>query len=76
MAIVPVDRSSAGVELDCPPRAPANDCTADWIWSADDTMLIGSREGGAQFVADPQTGKITPAPWTATGYPAMQRRAP
>jgi Tol biopolymer transport system component len=76
-AIVPVDRSNAGVELECPPGAPADDCTADWIWSPDDTMLIGSRDsGGPQFLADPQTGKIRPAPWTATGHPAMQRRAP
>jgi Tol biopolymer transport system component len=76
-AIVPVDRSSAGVELECPPAAPTNDCTADWVWSPDDTMLIGSRGlAGPQFVADPQTGKIRPAPWTARGYPMMQRRAP
>jgi dipeptidyl aminopeptidase/acylaminoacyl peptidase len=75
-AIVPVDRSSAGIELECPPGAPTNDCTADWVWSPDDTMLIGSLGNGAQFIADPQTGKIRPAPWTATGHPAMQRRAP
>jgi Tol biopolymer transport system component len=75
-AIVPVDRSSAGVELECPPGAPTNDCTADWVWSPDDTMLIGSLGSGAQFIADPQTGKIRPAPWMATGHPAMQRRAP
>jgi WD40 repeat protein len=75
-AIVPVDRSSAGVELECPPGAPTNDCTADWVWSPDDTMLIGSLGNGAQFIADPQTGKIRPAPWTVTGHPAMQRRAP
>jgi Tol biopolymer transport system component len=76
-AIVPVDRSNAGIELECPPGAPSNDCMADWVWSPDDTMLIGSREGtGPQFLADPQTGKIRPAPWTARGEPAMQRRAP
>jgi dipeptidyl aminopeptidase/acylaminoacyl peptidase len=76
-AIVPVDRSNAGVELECPPGASANDCTAVWIWSPDDTMLIGSRAVTLpQFLADPQTGKIRPAPWTATGAPKMQRRAP
>jgi Tol biopolymer transport system component len=75
-AIVPVDRSNAGIEIECPPGAPANDCTASWTWSPDDAMLIGSRENGAQFLADPQTGKIRPAPWTVTGYPQMQRRAP
>jgi Tol biopolymer transport system component len=75
-AVVSVDRSTAAIELECPPGAPDDDCTADWVWSPDDTMLIGSREGGAQFIADPQTGKIRPAPWTAGGRPQMQRRAP
>jgi Tol biopolymer transport system component len=75
-AIVPVDRSSAGVVLECPPKAPVNDCTADWVWSPDDTMLIGSREGyGRQFFADPVTGKVRPTPWTAYGSPAWQRVA-
>ena len=77
IAIVPVDRSNAGVELECPPGAPVDDCMADWIWSPDDTMLIGARGAdGDQFLADPQTGKIRPAPWSATGVPVMQRRAP
>jgi Tol biopolymer transport system component len=75
-AIVPVDRSSAGIEIECPPDAPTDDCTARWTWSPDDTMLIGSLENGAQFIADPATGTIRPASWTATGHPAMQRRAP
>jgi dipeptidyl aminopeptidase/acylaminoacyl peptidase len=75
-AIVPIDRSNAGIELECPPGAPADDCTAAWIWSPDDTMLIGVREGGPQFLADPLTGKLRPAPWTASGEPVMQRRAP
>jgi hypothetical protein len=44
-------------------------------------VILGSRldAGSAstpQFLVDPTTGKIRPAPWTATGHPAMQRRAP
>jgi Tol biopolymer transport system component len=75
-AIVPVDRSNAGVVLECPPGGLTGDCSADWTWSPDDTMLIGSRESkGPQFLADPQTGKIRPAPWKASGSPAWQRVA-
>ena len=74
--IVPVDRSNAGVLLDCP-EALATDCSADWSWSPDDTMLIGSRDGiKRQLIVDTRTGEVGPAPWTANGRPAMQRVAP
>jgi Tol biopolymer transport system component len=80
-AIVPIDRSSVGVEMDCPPDATPEDCTAEWIWSPDDSVLLGAREGAGdvplpQFLGDPLTGEIRPAPWTATGAPAWQRVAP
>jgi dipeptidyl aminopeptidase/acylaminoacyl peptidase len=80
-AIVPIDRSSVGVEMDCPPDATPEDCTADWIWSPDDSVLLGARDGAGdvplpQFLGDPLTGEIRPAPWTATGAPAWQRVAP
>jgi hypothetical protein len=79
-AIVPIDRSSVGVEIECPPGATPADCTADWIWSPDDSVLLGARSDAShqplpQFMADPLTGKIHPAPWTATGPPAWQRVA-
>jgi Tol biopolymer transport system component len=79
--VVPIDRSSVGVEIECPPGAAPNDCTADWIWSPDDAVLLGARLDAnnnpePQLLADPVTGKIRPAPWTATGNPAWQRRAP
>jgi WD40 repeat protein len=80
-AVVPADGSNVGIEVDCPPGAPPADCTADWIWSPDDTVLLGAASDAnnrpmPQFLADPLTGKIRPAPWTATGTPAWQRRAP
>ena len=80
-AVVPIDRSSVGVELGCPPDAQQEDCTADWIWSPDDTVLLGTTSDASgrplpQFLADPLTGEIRPAPWTAADYPAWQRRAP
>ncbi|MFL5685674.1 MAG: hypothetical protein ACJ77D_06420 [Chloroflexota bacterium] len=75
-AIVPVDRSNAGIVLECPPGGALGDCSADWTWSPDDSMLIGSRQSTAtQFIADSQTGRIRPAPWKASGSPAWQRVA-
>lgn len=80
-AIVPIDRSNVGVEMECPTGAPPSDCTADLVWAPDDSVILGSRVDDfgrpmTQFLVDPATGKIRPAPWTATGHPAMQRRAP
>lgn len=80
-AIVPIDRSSVGVEMECPAGAPPADCTADLVWAPDDSVILGSRVDAVdgampQFLVDPATGRIRPAPWTATGLPAMQRRAP
>jgi WD40 repeat protein len=79
-AIVPIDRSSVGVEVECPPGSTPADCTADWIWSPDDSVLLGARSDAGdqplpQFLVDPLTGKIRTAPWMATGFPAWQRVA-
>jgi Tol biopolymer transport system component len=79
-AIVPIDRSSAGVEIACPPGANSDDCTAEWTFSPDDSTLQGSiaRPDGttAQFLADPRTGQVRGAPWTGNGHPIWQRLAP
>jgi len=79
--VLPVDRSSAGVKIDCPPGAGSGDCIADWIWSPDDSVLLGAMSDASgqplpQFLADPLTGKIRPAPWTGSGTSSWQRRAP
>lgn len=78
-AIVPIDRSSPGIEIECPPGAVTDDCTANWTWSPDDSLLLGTLDaavgGKSQFLADPHTGQIRVAPWTATGHPAWQRVA-
>jgi Tol biopolymer transport system component len=80
-AIIPIDRSNVGVEMECPASAPPTDCSADLVWAPDDSVILGTRADQfgrptQQFLVDPATGRIRPAPWTATGYPAMQRRAP
>jgi len=78
-AIVPLDRSRIGVEIGCPPGVLGDDCLADWTFSPDDSVLLGSLERSdgttAQFLADPQTGQIRTAPWAATGHPSWQRVA-
>ena len=78
-AIVPIDRSTVGVEMECPASAPPTDCTADLVWAPDDSVILGTRADEfdrptQQFLVDPSTGKIRPAPWTATGRPAASGR--
>jgi Tol biopolymer transport system component len=79
-AIVPIDRSSPGIEIACPAGSPADDCTLDWSWSPDDSVLLGTTgapgAGKAMFLADPATGQIRDVPWTGEGHPAWQRMAP
>jgi dipeptidyl aminopeptidase/acylaminoacyl peptidase len=78
-AIVPIDRSSPGIEIECPPGVLTDDCTANWTWSPDDSLLLGTLDaavgGKTQFLADPHTGQIRVAPWNASGHPAWQRLA-
>jgi hypothetical protein len=80
-AIVPVDRSNVGIDIECASFTSPDACNADWIWSPDDSVLLGTTSDAngrplPQFLADPLTGKVRPAPWTATGDPTWQRRAP
>jgi hypothetical protein len=80
-AIIPADGSNAGIDIDCATFASPDACNADWIWSPDDSVLLGTTSDASgrplpQFLADPLTGETRPAPWTATGNPTWQRRAP
>jgi Tol biopolymer transport system component len=77
-AIVPIDRSSVGVEIECPPSATADNCTADWAWSPDDSVIVGGLgvDTVPMILVDPLTGRIRPAPWTGDGPPVWQRLAP
>jgi len=78
-AIVPLDHSSASIEIGCPPGVQGDDCLAEWTFSPDDSVLLGSvgRSDGttAQFTADPRTGEVRAAPWTGEGHPSWQRVA-
>jgi hypothetical protein len=80
-AIVPADGSSVGIDIECASFASPDACNADWIWSPDDSVILGVTSDASgqplpQFLADPLTGKTRPAPWTATGNSDWQRRAP
>ena len=82
--IVPMTDDAPAVEITCDPSGvtgcPDNVNSIFWIWSPDDTVLVGTltaEDGSATyFVADPETGRITPTEWAGTGDPDWQRSAP
>lgn len=51
-------------------------------WSPDGTLVVLSPRDGPfgsvqpHVLMDPNTGRVTPAPWTAVSYPSWQRLAP
>ena len=67
------------VELACGPGR-AISCSPGWIWSPDDSMLIGTTSDLTTNyqLADPDTGRVTDLDWYGFdfGYPAWQRVAP
>jgi dipeptidyl aminopeptidase/acylaminoacyl peptidase len=68
--IVSTSGDGEAVELPCPPRGEGSDdfvCPDLWIWSPDDSMLVGTVEdeirGTSTFLADPATGQVTKLDW-------------
>jgi len=82
--IVPVTGDAPAVEITCDTSGvtgcPDNINSVGWIWSPDDTVLVGtlSAEDGSTtyYLADPETGRMTPTEWAGTGEPDWQRSAP
>jgi dipeptidyl aminopeptidase/acylaminoacyl peptidase len=94
--IVPINGDGEPVVLACGPKTdianqreprPDVECPTDWIWSPDDTMLIGTLypetwiSGEAVFaetylLVDAHTGQVTELDWRDVGTPAWQRVAP
>jgi hypothetical protein len=65
------------VEIACEPTG-ADKCADEWMWSPDDTMLLGmtALDGSTRYqLADPDTGQVTPTDWIGTGPPSWQRSA-
>jgi dipeptidyl aminopeptidase/acylaminoacyl peptidase len=78
-AVLPADGSTVGVEIPLDGTAE-RDCCAAWIWSPDDSKILG-RPGGTtgdplrQVILDPVAGESRPVPWASTSDPAWQRVA-
>lgn len=80
--IVPINGDGEPVWLTC--NLATASCPLDWIWSPDDSMLIGytgdeDAEGQVTLqylLADPNTGQVTELDWVDVGIPAWQRVAP
>jgi hypothetical protein len=79
VVIRPVAGDTPPVEMACEPTGD-DKCADEWIWSPDDTMLLGVTtldDGSTLYqLADPATGQVTPTAWTGTGSPTWQRSAP
>jgi hypothetical protein len=87
--IVDLDGTARPVRLTCDvsgPEACAPDTNFGnivWTWSPDDTMLLGfwtefgpgpdGPAAGTTFIADPDTGRITPTAWGSVTPPTWQR---
>ena len=80
--IVPINGDGEPVWLTCNLATPS--CPLDWIWSPDDSMLIGTvydetSSGGlgeTYLLVDANTGQETELDWRGLGTPAWQRVAP
>jgi Tol biopolymer transport system component len=83
--IADVDGTARPVRLTCNVSGPeacapqTNFGNIVWTWSPDDTLLLGNWQDTGidmSFIADPETGQITPAAWNAAGPASWQRLAP
>ncbi len=73
--VVSISGDGAPVELACGPTTDVV-CASRWIWSPDDSTLIGTVVGGGYLQADPSTGTVTPLDWDGTNQPNWQRVGP
>ena len=78
-AIIPVDGSGTGIEIDYSGiSAPV--CCPEWEWAPDDRSILGlapNAQGGAtQILLDPLAGTATAVRWSTSSLPTWQRLAP
>jgi Tol biopolymer transport system component len=81
--VVRVNGDGPPVELTCDKTGP-DACAPGidignilWAWSPDDQLLLGtSFDDQRSYLADPESGRITPTHWPSLGNPNWQRTAP
>jgi len=78
--VLQADGSSFGTEV-APAGSAETECCAAWMWSPDDSKLLGRTsplrgEPVRQVVIDIATREARPAPWTSASDPTWQRVAP
>jgi Tol biopolymer transport system component len=79
-AVVPVDGSGTGTEIESQGVA-AGSCCSVWEWAPDDSLILGTPTNlsGAfvnQVLLDPVTGTSRTVPWQSVSRPSWQRLAP
>jgi hypothetical protein len=74
--VLPADGSSVGTVV-APAGSVETECCAAWMWSPDDSRLLGRPSAGVgtrqQVVIDVKTGRVQPVPWSSTSDPTWQR---
>jgi dipeptidyl aminopeptidase/acylaminoacyl peptidase len=78
--IVPTDGSGPGREVEHDGDAMVQ-CCESWLWSPDDTMILGSFDAldgtpTEQVIVDVESATVRPVPWSANDVPTWQRVAP
>jgi Tol biopolymer transport system component len=72
--VVRIDGQGGRVRLACGLGTNV-ECPSAWIWSPDDSILLGETDG-TYLQADPDTGHVIALNWVGVGTPAWQRVAP
>jgi hypothetical protein len=76
--VLPADGSDVGIEV-APAGSVETSCCAAWMWSPDDSQLLGRSAGGLLpqqlVVIDVSTRTFQRVPWSSTSQPTWQRLA-
>jgi hypothetical protein len=77
--VVPADGSNVGVQI-APAGSVETGCCAAWLWSPDDSELLGRPTalgpGVPMEILDAAGGPVRTVPWNAISDPTWQRLGP